>query len=109
MKHRTFVLEARWEVVFSTSAAKTDTAEPRVELRDVLHHYAMENPSPRSACDELLAEIRQASADIKFWTRVTVVAIPCTMLAALLYLSLFDNARPPPQLIITIPASPPTK
>lgn len=110
MEYRIIALEARWEAVFPTSATKADLPELRVKLREVLHHSAMATRAPPSACEELLADIRQMSADIKFWTRVTVVAIPGTMLAALLGLSLFDRLPPPPtQIIIAIPGSPPTK
>lgn len=108
MEYRIIALEARWEAVLPTSATKADLPRQRVQLRGVMHYSAMVTRAPSSACEELLADIRRMSADIKFWTRVTVVAIPCTMLAALLGLSLFESAPPPPtQIIVTNPASTP--
>lgn len=111
MEYRIIALEARWEAVIPTSASKADLPELRVQIREVLHHSAIATRARPSACEELLADIRQMSADIKFWTRVTVVAIPGTMLAALLGLGLFDRAASPPSqiIIITVPGTPSTK
>lgn len=115
MEHRITALEARWDAVFPTLATKGDLAELRVELRDALHHSAMATRAPPSemqqACSELLADMRKLGADIKSWTRATVVAIIGTMLAALLGISLFDRVTPPPSqiIIITLPSTPPTK
>lgn len=64
----------------------------------------------QQACDDLLSDMRKWSADIRIWTRATVLAIIGTMLATLLGLSLFDRVTPPSQIIIiTIPRSSPTK